>query len=131
MFSTDRTPTIQELYRHVANKVAAHWEELATLLEFDDTGHKIQVIRRDHWGFGALACCMQALQMWLRGEGRQPVTWKTLIECLIDIEHSQVAKDIKDYLLQREASMQYVTTQPSSEEHVIASGTSHAQCYRG
>jgi len=123
VFSTDRTPTIQELYHHVASKVAAHWEKLATLLEFDDNGHKIEMIRRDLWGVGVLACCMQALQMWLRGEGRQPVTWETLIECLIDIEHRQVAKNITDYLLQSEStSMQDITTQPSSEEYDNPSG---------
>ena len=96
-----KAPTLQELHKYVVGKVASQWERLAITLEVDDEGQRIAVIRRDLWGLGSEACCMQALQLWLRGEGRQPVSWKTLIECLDDMEYINLARSIRENLLKK------------------------------
>ena len=36
------------------------------------------------------------LQMWIRGEGKKPITWETLADCLRDIGLSELAHDISD-----------------------------------
>ena len=38
---------------------------------------------------------MEVLQQWINGRGKQPVTWKTLIEVLRDIELSSLAREIE------------------------------------
>ena len=110
--SSGRTPTIQELFRLVASNVAADWEKLAIMLEFDEDGHTIKAIQRDLWGQGVHACCMQALHLWLRGKGKHPVTWDTLIECLVDIDCVQLTRNIKEHFLKKD----------DSQEHTSASG---------
>lgn len=95
----------------MCRNVAADWEKLAIMLEFDEDGHTIAAIRRDLWGVGVHACCMHALQLWLRGEGKQPVTWETLIECLVDIDYIQLTRNIKEHFSQKEDSQEH--TSPS------------------
>ena len=118
MISSGRTPTIQELFRHVSRNVAADWKKLATMLEFDEDGHTIEAIHRDLWGVGVHACCMEALQLWLRGEGKHPVTWETLIECLVDIEYVQLARNIREHFSQKEASQKYTSASGNLGDHV-------------
>ena len=96
----------------MASNVAADWEKLAIMLEFDEDGHTIKAIQRDLWGAGVHACCMQALQLWLRGKGKHPVTWDTLIECLVDIDCVQLTRNIKEHFLKKD----------DSQEHTSASG---------
>jgi hypothetical protein len=92
----DAVPNLSEIYRLVVKRVAWKWERLATMLELD--GRKIDVIRRDFWGVGVEICCMQAIHHWVRGEGTVPVSWRTLLKCLEDIECGQVAEEIADQL---------------------------------
>jgi hypothetical protein len=94
----DAVPNLSEIYRLVVKRVAWKWEKLATMLELDNDGRKIDAIRRDFWGVGVEICCMQAIHHWVRGEGRVPVSWRTLLKCLEDIECGQVAEEIAQQL---------------------------------
>ena len=42
----------------------------------------------------------EILQRWLKGEGRLPVSWRTLVECLRDAKLNVVAEDIESVLSQ-------------------------------
>lgn len=53
------------------------------------------------------------LQRWLQGQGRLPVTWHTLIECLRDAELNVVAGYIEDAFSQESPSMEQLQ-QPAS-----------------
>lgn len=89
-----RVPTIKELY-HIIRKVAYKWEELTVYLELDKDGGRVLAIRRDFIQHGVEICCLQALHHWLNGEGKQPVTWATLLSCLKDMDCSAVASQIE------------------------------------
>lgn len=97
---TDQTPTIRELHKHVLKSVAAEWERLAITLHIDKDGCKIATIKRNLWGIGVEACCIEVFQRWLRGEGLEPVTWETMLESLRDLEYFNLAGDIEKHLLQ-------------------------------
>ena len=60
----------------------------------------IATIRRNLWGIGVEACCIEVFQRWLRGEGLEPVTWETLLEGLRDMDYINLAGDIEKRLLQ-------------------------------
>ena len=72
--------------------VSAKWEELALALHFD--GEVIRAVEQNQH-FQVEACCRTILQRWLDGEGLQPVTWETLVEALVDIEHGALAGDLR------------------------------------
>ena len=76
----------------MVEKVSANWEELALALHFD--GEVIRAVERNQH-FQVEACCRTILQRWLDGEGLQPVTWETLLEALVDIEHDTLARDLR------------------------------------
>ena len=94
----DAVPNLSKLFRLVVKRVAWQWEKLATMLELDNDGRKIDAIRRDFWGVGVEICCMQAIHHWVRGEGKEPVSWRTLLKCLVDIDCAQVAEEIAKQL---------------------------------
>lgn len=94
----EKTPTIQQLQKYVIERIAHDWEKFAIALELDSDGHKIAIIQRDNWGHGVQVCCLRATQMWLRGEGKLPVTWATLTECLEDIHYPVLADDVRKKL---------------------------------
>ena len=76
----------------MVEKVSTNWEELALALHFDR--EVIQAVERNQH-FQVEACCRTILQRWLDREGLQPVTWETLVEALVDIEHGTLAGDLR------------------------------------
>ena len=76
----------------VVEKVSADWEELALALRFD---HEIIRAVKQSEHFQVKAACRRILQRWLDWEGLQPVTWETLVEALVDIEHGTLARDLR------------------------------------
>lgn len=80
----------------VIEEVSPYWENLALALQFRDS--VIRAVERNKY-FQVEAACQSILQRWLDGEGRQPATWATLIECLKDIGHSNLASELRRELL--------------------------------
>ena len=76
----------------VVEKVSADWEEVALALHFD---HEVIRAVKQSEHFKVKAACRSILQRWLDGEGLQPVTWETLVEALVDIEHGTLARDLR------------------------------------
>ena len=62
----------------VVEEVSSDWEKLALAFQFRHG--VINAVRRDEH-FQVEAACRTILQRWVDGEGRQPVTWETLIKC--------------------------------------------------
>ena len=77
----------------VMENVCADWEKLALALQF--RGGVIRAVRESERPLVESACrCI--LERWsVDGEGRQPVTWETLVGCLEDIGHSTLASDLR------------------------------------
>lgn len=95
-------PTLKDLFDKVVKRVASKWEDLVIMLELDEQGGRVETIRRDFVQHGVEKCCLQALRLWLKGEGKKPISWATLLGVLRDIECSAVAKDIQQYLTESE-----------------------------
>ena len=94
----DAVPDLPRLFRFVVKRVSWQWDKLATMLELDNDGRMIDAIKRDFWGVGVDTCCIQAIYHWVRGEGKAPVSWRTLLKCLEDIDCAQVAEEIAKQL---------------------------------
>lgn len=78
--------------------MAAKWKELAIALGFDAAA--IDCIRRDYTS-DCREACSQMFQKWLKmeyGDVCKPVSWATLIQCLLDAEFSSVSQEIEQVL---------------------------------
>ena len=78
----------------VVDHVAPQWEQLAMALGFKH--HTIATVGRDY-AKDAKGACHQILFLWLEEteEGLvEPVTWATLIQCLVDVELSCLAEEL-------------------------------------
>ena len=91
---TGDRPEMQQLQRFVGVKgmvfevvkeVSTDWEKLALAL------HLRGEIIREQRHFQPEAACHTILQRWLNGDGQQPATWDTLLDCLEDIGHGTLA----------------------------------------
>ena len=80
----------------VVEEVCGDWEKLAYALQF--RGGVIRAVRESERPLVEPAC-RRILERWsVDGEGRQPVTRETLIECLEEIEHSTLANQLRNEL---------------------------------
>ena len=78
----------------VIESVAFKWEELAIALGFE--GAVIERIKMDAF-YKSKNCTMSMFKEWLNAEsaGYEPATWTTIIQCLIDSELAEIAKDLE------------------------------------
>ena len=81
----------------IKKKIGSYYEDLGHDLLKDDDGVITTEIRNEcHYNGPQIVG--EIFQRWLLGQGRHPVTWRTLIEVLKNIELSELAKDIESYL---------------------------------
>ena len=80
----------------VVEEVSADWEKLALALRF-----RCGIIRavRENERLLVEPACRRILERLLDEEGRQPVTWETLVECLEDIGHGTLTGDLRRELV--------------------------------
>ena len=76
--------------------VALDWDWIAIRLHF--RGDVISRIERDHKGSSVVRACQAMFSKWLEGEGRWPITWKTLIEALKEAGFSELASEVETVL---------------------------------
>ena len=77
--------------------IGTNYEMLGTLLLNDDTGVITTAIIEEYQK-NAFKINHKVLQKWIQGQGRQPVTWVTLIEVLRSVNLSQLAGTVEDSL---------------------------------
>ena len=80
----------------VIDNVAPTWEDFAIALGFKPC--TIKTVLRNHRS-DAREACRQILSMWLEQVEEnlaKPVTWATLIQCLVDAELSCLAEELKE-----------------------------------
>ena len=63
------------------------------LLLEERTGERVSAMAHKHM-HNSEQTCLEILREWFAGRGKQPVTWKTLIEVLHDIELCTLAREI-------------------------------------
>lgn len=88
------------MFIDIAMEIGPDYEKFGTLLLEDTNGNKVKIIRmskRDD----PVDIIDEILQQWLQGKGRRPVTWRTLMKCLRDIDLNVLADKI-DYSLSKQ-----------------------------
>ena len=67
------------------------------MLEFDGDGTQLDVIESKHPN-DRPACCREMFKYWLAGNGVKPVSWKTLVSLLRNVEKNTLAEDLEQML---------------------------------
>lgn len=83
-----------ESHINIIEKIGTDYNTFGVLLLEDETGSKVNAIE-SHYKEDPERINQEIFRRWLRGEGKQPVTWKTLIEVLDDSHLSRVSEEIE------------------------------------
>ena len=110
-FSPDTQPTLQQLTYMVTpsgkevriiENIAAMWKTVGILFNFDRTGYTIDLIDVHHdiehyigHPSKPIACCTNMMKLWLRGRGRKPISWATLVEVLRNTRFNTLANEVE------------------------------------
>ncbi len=81
----------------VIEGISTNYREFGILLLKDDTGVRLKAIVLE-CRENPKAIITEILVRWLAGMGKEPVSWKTLIEVLKDIDLLALASDIESAL---------------------------------
>ena len=104
MFIPPDKPTLPTLIKfnccdgshvNILKEIGIHYKIFGTLLLQDATGTEVDAITHKHRE-NPSAINMEIFQLWLRGAGLQPVSWKALVDVLNDIELHVLAGKISD-----------------------------------
>ena len=103
---SDSPPTLAQLLLlktaaggkiRIISQLGPHWRNLGYIMNFDDTGAKIESIEQKYRG-DPEDCCRAMFQHWLNGNGVRPCSWGTLIELLEDCDQQALLKEIQSAL---------------------------------
>ena len=95
-------PTLEELIRfegqkgrcNILEEIGTKYRIFGTLLLQDDTGERTKSIEWKYH-YEAEWINWEICKRWIQGEGKQPVTWETLVGVLEDISMRTLTDDIK------------------------------------
>ena len=103
-------PTLPELLQsssgstvNIVEQSGTHYSKLGPLLLNDSMGAVTSAIASQYQR-DAVAINQEILTRWLQGQGKQPVTWSTLIDVLNDIGLSELTQMIQKGLSSSETS---------------------------
>ena len=102
---TDERPTLRELMClktdspnsktvRCVKKSESRWDDLAIFLGLEEEIGSIQ----SNFPGDVRWACRKTLQLWLEGQGRRPVTWRTLLDALEDADITPLADDLREAL---------------------------------
>ena len=103
---TAEKPTLAQLMKmrsasgekiQIIKQIAPQWKQLGALLNFDPKGWYLDLIEAEHRFDGPVGCCQATMKHWLMGNGID-ATWEVLLDLLDDIDHSELAKQVKTSL---------------------------------
>ena len=95
-------PTMKQLMDKVISRVAAYWEQLAFMLEFDIS--RVNIIKRKGRD-DPESCCYELLCEWLGTDhGMKPKNWTTLLTALKQVKKltsvtDEIEKDLQTQLI--------------------------------
>ena len=81
---------------NLTQQIGTSYRSFGILLLNDKTGARINAIRTEHGG-NVQEINLEVFSLWINGEGRQPVSWDTLITVLEDINLNSLADRIKEH----------------------------------
>ena len=79
---------------NIPEEIGTNYFEFGVLLLDDDNGARIRSIAQKH-GNNYVQVNLETLEKWIGGQGKHPVTWKTLTEVLHDISLNTLAGEIE------------------------------------
>lgn len=82
---------------NVAEQIGLKYKSLGVHLLEDVTGSITDAIEKECL-LNAAHINMKILQRWIKGQGRKPLSWVTLIDVLRDIQLSELAHEIEHNL---------------------------------
>jgi len=102
MCYTADCPTLIELVRfrgrerriNLPQEISTKYKQFGILLLSDSNGARVCNMEQKYRG-NVEQINMEILQEWTNGEGKQPVSWKTLIEVLRDVKLFILANEIE------------------------------------
>ena len=111
LLSSGHPPNLRTLRRFpvkngfidIAAKIGTDYELFGTFLLEDDDGNKVKTIERSERG-DPLRITVEILRQWLQGNGKLPVNWQTLVQCLQDTNLNAISESIKISLLENNLS---------------------------
>ena len=102
IISTAQRPTLPLLINlptrkgetiNIMQRVGTQYTDLGLILLNDEDGSIVEQITSEYQ-LNAINITREILKRWIRGEGKQPVTWKTLTDALTAIGLTELAKCI-------------------------------------
>jgi len=78
---------------NIPQRIGTQYGKFSILLLEDDTGSRVTSLFHKYSN-DAERISTEVLQEWIAGKGKHPVTWKTLVEVLHDIDHNALAAEI-------------------------------------
>ena len=83
----------------IAAKIGTDYELFGTFLLQDNDGNKVKSIERSERG-DPLRITVEILRQWLQGNGKMPVSWQTLVQCLRNSNLNVISDSIETSLLE-------------------------------
>ena len=80
---------------NIPQEISTKYEHFGILLLEDSTGAKIRKIDETYRG-NPEDINSEVLQQWIVGKGKMPVTWRTLVDVLRDVEFAALAAEIEE-----------------------------------
>ena len=103
---TAQRPTLPQLINfhnrtgeriNIMQRVGTQYTDLGLILLNDKDGSIVEQITSEYQ-LNAVNIMREILKRWIRGEGKQPVTWKTLTDTLTAIGLTELVKSIQESL---------------------------------
>ena len=82
---------------NILDRIGTQYKRLGRRLLQDEDGTTLEQLESDKRG-QADAIKSNIMTRWLRGEGKMPVTWRTLIDVLEKVKFGKLAQDMRDAL---------------------------------
>ena len=95
-------PTLVECVRfrgrdrriNISQEIGTKYITFGILLLEETTGERVSAIAHKHM-YDSEQTCLEILEEWIAGSGKQPVTWSILIEVLRDTELGTLAREVE------------------------------------
>ena len=105
IFPTDDKPNLGELEDlktrggesiNILQRIGTDYERFGIRILADETGDKIEEIKDEQTAASKIKRAIA--RQWLKGNGKNPVTWRTLVEVLDNMGLRELTKEIREAL---------------------------------
>ena len=105
VYYTDEKPTLKALEGlepigsetiDVLEKIGIDYDQFGMQILQDDNGDAVEEIKDDE--NGARKIKRAIMKRWLKGKGKEPVSWRTLVEVLESVKLRELVKELQSAL---------------------------------